>query len=491
MVGKVALNLARQASNNILFSGVVLFSTLFLVNLSLAQAPDTLWTRLLGGAGVDYAFDFCLSRDGDIVIVGYEHSIAPNGQTYILRLALNGDTVWCQYYGYHIGMYPTAIIAGDDDCFFVTGSAGGATTIKFSSIGDTVWVRRFLPPDDADLDPHKLCRSREGGCTVVCRRFDAAYGTPRIGLLRYGDEGQLLWYRCYTKSEFDFPCGIQQTADGGYLVVSSTYDDTVNSTQIYLLRVNAEGDSLWARSIGGVDAESPQGASPISDGGMVIAGSYYHREDTMFMADAFAARVDSFGRLAWLCVFGGPMYDQFFAAEETRDGGFICAGDNSSDFPGSAIWLVKVSGQGSLIWNRGYTPQSSAYSIHQGQDGSYVAVGSGGGPVDPNGVVFRTAAEAWVPPRNAPGITSFSLRQNYPNPFNSKTTICYDLPKAGTVTVSVFDLLGNRVRTLYNGYVAAGTQTLSLDASRLPSGVYLCRLQFGDQEDVTKMVLVR
>jgi len=83
----------------------------------------------------------------------------------------------------------------------------------------------------------------------------------------------------------------------------------------------------------------------------------------------------------------------------------------------------------------------------------------------------------------------FSLMQNYPNPFNPSTTISYNLPSQGNVTLKVFNMLGQQIRELVNQYQAAGHYTLRFDAAGLPSGVYLYRLST-DAGALTKKMLV-
>jgi len=84
-----------------------------------------------------------------------------------------------------------------------------------------------------------------------------------------------------------------------------------------------------------------------------------------------------------------------------------------------------------------------------------------------------------------------SLSQNYPNPFNPATTIIFMLPESGTVKLTVFDLLGRRVKTLINGYKDAGFQSVNFDASLLSSGVYFYRLETGGKAETKRMVLLK
>ncbi len=87
--------------------------------------------------------------------------------------------------------------------------------------------------------------------------------------------------------------------------------------------------------------------------------------------------------------------------------------------------------------------------------------------------------------------TAFALHGNYPNPFNPSTTIRFDLPEAAGVSVTVYDLTGRVVMQLSASSLNAGRHSMSLDASRLGSGVYLYKLRAGSYEGVGKMTLVK
>jgi len=87
--------------------------------------------------------------------------------------------------------------------------------------------------------------------------------------------------------------------------------------------------------------------------------------------------------------------------------------------------------------------------------------------------------------------SSFVLAQNYPNPFNPSTTIQYGLPKASSVELTVYDMLGRAVATLVNETQSAGFHEVKFDAARLASGVYLYRLQAGSFVATKGCLLVR
>jgi len=85
----------------------------------------------------------------------------------------------------------------------------------------------------------------------------------------------------------------------------------------------------------------------------------------------------------------------------------------------------------------------------------------------------------------------FALFPNYPNPFNPTTTIRYDVKETGIVSLKVFDLLGREVATLVHGIVPAGSYSIVWNATGLPSGVYLCRMEAERFVETRKMVLLK
>ena len=88
-------------------------------------------------------------------------------------------------------------------------------------------------------------------------------------------------------------------------------------------------------------------------------------------------------------------------------------------------------------------------------------------------------------------VKEYDLFQNYPNPFNPVTTINYQLPKSGSVTLKIFDILGNEVMTLVNEQKEMGRYTVQFDASSLASGMYVYQLRVNDYTSTKKMMLLK
>jgi hypothetical protein len=85
----------------------------------------------------------------------------------------------------------------------------------------------------------------------------------------------------------------------------------------------------------------------------------------------------------------------------------------------------------------------------------------------------------------------YKLQQNFPNPFNPTTSITYNLPVDGNVTLNVYDILGNEVAALVNENQKAGAYTIPFNANELASGIYICKMYSGSFNSTIKMMLIK
>ncbi|MFZ2324732.1 MAG: T9SS type A sorting domain-containing protein [Ignavibacteriaceae bacterium] len=87
--------------------------------------------------------------------------------------------------------------------------------------------------------------------------------------------------------------------------------------------------------------------------------------------------------------------------------------------------------------------------------------------------------------------TTYDLSQNFPNPFNPSTTIKYQLPQDGLVTLKIYDILGSEIATLVNEEKPAGKYEVNFNASQLASGIYIYKIQAGNFISSKKMILLK
>ena len=113
----------------------------------------------------------------------------------------------------------------------------------------------------------------------------------------------------------------------------------------------------------------------------------------------------------------------------------------------------------------------------------YVGTNSGG--------VYKRKISEMIEDLESVFPTNFKLEQNYPNPFNTSTLITYSIPQPSNVTITVYDILGNKISTLVNEYKTAGNYDVEFDAITLTSGVYLYQLQANGFVQMKKLILIK
>ena len=89
------------------------------------------------------------------------------------------------------------------------------------------------------------------------------------------------------------------------------------------------------------------------------------------------------------------------------------------------------------------------------------------------------------------GPLTFALEQNYPNPFNPSTKIKFSVPEAGDIKLALYNIVGEEVAVLVDGVKEAGFYNVTFDATSLPSGVYLYKLQSANSVETMKMMLLK
>ena len=281
---------------------------------------DTLWTKTYGGTGDDGGRAVKQTNDGGYIISGYTSSF---DNLYLLKSDGNGILTWSKTYSGTASPKGESVIQTSDGGYFTTGEGNYINLIKTDSNGDTLWTREI--------------HEASGFCT--------AYSSL-------------------------------QTNDGGY-IISGNAHGTGMGVDIYLLKLNAAGDSVWCKTYGGLSTDQGRSVKQTSDGGFIIVG----RTFASFGAggeDVFLVKTDSVGTMLWSKTFGGPLNDRAHSIEETDDLGFIIAGETQSFGAGGLdAYLIKTDSNGTLIWSKtfGGTDADAARTVQQTVDGGYIISG--------------------------------------------------------------------------------------------------------------------
>jgi hypothetical protein len=365
-----------------------------------APAADT-WFNTYGGRQDDVGWGI-LPADGGYYIVGttnLEFEPQRRGDVYLIRTDAAGEVLWEKVYeraGYAEG---SAIAWAPDGNLLISGPAALPTTngtaiylLKVDPAGNELSFKTFDGPLDEMGVAWPLA---DGGYLLTGNRVDpndivADPGAPGYGglagrsnvyLAQADANGSELWSRTYGGGDNVMVFDGLQTPDGGLLLLATIMYYPENDDDIYLLKVDANGNEVWSRTWeeGLADAT---GLILTSDGNYLLAGSYsppelMDREKTDFMF----IKADPQGNELWKRVWGDPEAgDSAALLAATADGGSIAAGDTGGDLSSwnQDIALLKLDAQGQLLWRQVIPTQAHQMygEILQHPDGGYVLVGS-------------------------------------------------------------------------------------------------------------------
>lgn len=191
--------------------------------------------------------------------------------------------------GFLAAGYTYSFGAGDVDVFVVKTDAGG----------DTLWMRAY---GGASLDyGHGVCETSDGAFVVAGYTMSYGAGREDVYLLKLDAGGDTLWARTYGGSGLDEARAVCFTSDGYILVAGQTESFGSGLSDVYLLKVDSYGDTVWTRTIGGGDSDWAEDVCEMADGCYGLSGTTGSFNNAR---DAYAAKVDPLGNVLWQFNYG-------------------------------------------------------------------------------------------------------------------------------------------------------------------------------------------
>jgi hypothetical protein len=179
--------------------------------------------------------------------------------------------------------------------------------------------------------------------------YTNSFGAGRndIFLIKTDANGNISWAKTYGGTSGDYAYSVRQTSDGGYIVAGYTSSFGAGLYDAFLIKTDANGNRIWAKTYGGADWDLAHSVQQTSDGGYIVAG--YTDSFGAGGDDFLLIKTDANGNVQWAKAYGGTDGEDAWSVQQTSDGGYILAGYTASFGAGSwDAFLVKTDVNGNI-----------------------------------------------------------------------------------------------------------------------------------------------
>jgi hypothetical protein len=242
---------------------------------------------------------------------------------------------------------------------------------------------------------YSIRTTTDGGYVVTGTTFSddgdvtVQFGNGDFWVIKLNSIGEIEWEKSIGTIDNDYSFSIEQTSDGGYIIVGLTGDAFGDNTYFFTVKLFSNGDIQWQNTFGGSSIDVATSVKETNDGGFIITGHTQSSDGDVSQnqgsVDIWVIKISSLGQLIWEKSFGGSGFDQSVDIQLTNDGGFIVVGhttSNDGDVSNNNgffdFWIFKISNSGLLQWEKSFggSNEETARSVKQTNDGDYIVVGS-------------------------------------------------------------------------------------------------------------------
>lgn len=381
----------------------------------------------LGGTKNESGQSVVATSDGGFAVLGYSQSMDGDllnksnisYDFWLIKYNFNGEQEWQKVYGGSSDDRGYDIILSNDNNMVIFGSSKSADGDVSSNAGSNdFWIAKISNSGAIIWEKSLGYNGSDNGYSVI-QTIDNGYlllgvldvtasdgeGNNRISSYRHagGDywavkldsNGILEWSRYFGGNFTDTSYAACQTQGGDYIIIGSSDSNDIDISNnkgtydFWIIKISSEGNLIWEKSYGGSEIDEALDITPTTDGNFIVCGNTRSNNIDVSSnngaADIWILKITPNGEILWEKTYGGNSFEAAKSVHQTTDNGFIIAGNSRSDNNDLTKnngqndgWIFKINQDGILQWQTsiGGSNIDLLMDSTQLQDGSIVAVGN-------------------------------------------------------------------------------------------------------------------
>ena len=381
----------------------------------------------LGGTKNESGQSVVATSDGGFAVLGYSQSMDGDllnksnisYDFWLIKYNFNGEQEWQKVYGGSSDDRGYDIILSNDNNMVIFGSSKSADGDVSSNAGSNdFWIAKISNSGAIIWEKSLGYNGSDNGYSVI-QTIDNGYlllgvldvtasdgeGNNRISSYRHagGDywavkldsNGILEWSRYFGGNFTDTSYAACQTQGGDYIIIGSSDSNDIDISNnkgtydFWIIKISSEGNLIWEKSYGGSEIDEALDITPTTDGNFIVCGNTRSNNIDVSSnngaADIWILKITPNGEILWEKTYGGNSFEAAKSVHQTTDNGFIIAGNsrsNNNDLTENNgqndAWIFKINQDGILQWQTsiGGSNIDLLMDSTQLQDGSIVAVGN-------------------------------------------------------------------------------------------------------------------
>ena len=271
-----------------------------------------------------------------------------------INLSINNFLVFSKLYGStEKNESGHSVLQNMDSNFVVLGSVDNDILLmEADNKGQVIWSQSYGGSQGLD-EAHHIKQTNDGGYVISGSTRSYGFGGSDIWLIKSGPNGLIEW-NTYIGTEHNEKGGqVIQTEDGGFLVIGNLINEQEQDSDVWLIKTNSQGDSIWTKSYGGDGDEFGSDIIKIENNGYILLGSTssYGNNDL----DILMIKIDDEGEEQWIRNYGIGSDDIGQAIVQTRDGGYMVQFlVESYGYGNLATGLMKLNSEGDVLWTNAF-----------------------------------------------------------------------------------------------------------------------------------------